>query len=89
LREEAEVNPAFSIARAPVGSPSLHSSSEERQEIAKERVMTTTPATDQGQIRALLDGVSQALRAKDAARLMSHYAPDVVQFSLASPSRRT
>jgi PhnB protein len=40
------------------------------------------------QIRALLDDWANALRAKDAERVMSLYAADLVQFDLAPPLKQ-
>ena len=40
------------------------------------------------QIRQALKGRVDALRSKDVARLLSHYAPDVRVFSLAPPLQR-
>lgn len=42
-------------------------------------------ASDQAQIRRLLDNWVQALRAKDVNGVMSHYAPDILVFDLAPP----
>ena len=39
----------------------------------------------EGQIRGLLDEWARALRAKDAARVMAHYAADSLTFDLAPP----
>jgi uncharacterized protein (TIGR02246 family) len=43
---------------------------------------TTTPTRDDVQVRDILDASARALRAKDIAALMSHYAPDMVTFDL-------
>jgi uncharacterized protein (TIGR02246 family) len=40
---------------------------------------------DETEIRALIDDLTRALRAKDPARALSHYAPEKVQFLLAPP----
>jgi ketosteroid isomerase-like protein len=42
-------------------------------------------ADGESQIRALLDDRVAALHAKNASRLVSHYAPEVVKFDLAPP----
>jgi uncharacterized protein (TIGR02246 family) len=49
--------------------------------------MTTenSKATDDGQIRGLMDDWARALRAKDINRLMADYAPDVLAFDLINP----
>ena len=49
--------------------------------------MTTenTKTNPEAQIRALLNEWANALRSKDAAAVMSHYAADLVQFDLAPP----
>jgi uncharacterized protein (TIGR02246 family) len=49
--------------------------------------MTTgnTRADDETQIRRLVEGWAEALRAKDVDRVVSHYAADIVSFDLAPP----
>jgi uncharacterized protein (TIGR02246 family) len=49
--------------------------------------MTTrhNKANDEAQIRALIEDWANALRAKNVDRVMSHYAPDLVQFDMAPP----
>jgi uncharacterized protein (TIGR02246 family) len=42
-------------------------------------------ATDQAQIRQLIDHCADSLRSKDVNGVMSHYAPDIVAFDLAPP----
>ena len=42
-------------------------------------------ASDEAQIRQLVDSWVQALRAKDVNGVMSHYAPDILVFDLAPP----
>ena len=49
----------------------------------------TKPASDEAQIRSLVDDHVNALRAKDADRVVSHYAADNVMFILAPPLRYT
>ena len=44
-----------------------------------------TKTTDKAQIRAVIEEWADALRNKDAHRALSHYAPNVVHFSLAPP----
>jgi uncharacterized protein (TIGR02246 family) len=44
-----------------------------------------TSKTSEAQIRALIEIQAQALRAKDARAVLSHYAPGVVTFDLAPP----
>jgi uncharacterized protein (TIGR02246 family) len=52
--------------------------------------MTSTgQSQDEAQIRALLAEQETALRARDAERLLSLYAPDAVKFDLAPPLRHT
>jgi PhnB protein len=45
----------------------------------------TSQARDDARIRTVIDDRARALRAKDAAGVVRHHAPDVVQFSLAPP----
>jgi ketosteroid isomerase-like protein len=54
----------------------------------KEKEMTTanTKAIEEAQIRTLIDNWANALRAKDANGVVSHYAADNVKFILAPPS---
>jgi len=49
--------------------------------------MTTgsSRASDEAQIRALIDTWAEAVRAKDVDAVMSHYAVDIVTFDLAPP----
>jgi uncharacterized protein (TIGR02246 family) len=42
-------------------------------------------ANDESQIRQLIDGWANALRAKDVNGLMAYYAPDILLFDLAPP----
>jgi ketosteroid isomerase-like protein len=42
---------------------------------------------DEAQIRQLLEVRATAMRARDAERLVSHYAPEIVKFDLAPPLR--
>ncbi len=44
-------------------------------------------ATNEAEIRALVDEMAAACRAKDVARLLRHYAPDVTAFDLLNPLR--
>jgi uncharacterized protein (TIGR02246 family) len=46
-------------------------------------------AIGETEIRALLDHVATAIRAKDVGALMAHYAPDVMTFDLLSPLQYT
>ncbi len=48
----------------------------------------TGSATDEAQIRALVDDWASALRAKDINRLMASYAPDVLTFDVVNPLQR-
>jgi uncharacterized protein (TIGR02246 family) len=48
----------------------------------------TGSATDEAQIRALIDDWASALRAKDINRLMASYAPDVLTFDVVDPLQR-
>jgi uncharacterized protein (TIGR02246 family) len=47
--------------------------------------MTMTKTHNEAEIRALIESQAQALRAKDARAVLSHYAPGVVTFDLAPP----
>jgi uncharacterized protein (TIGR02246 family) len=49
--------------------------------------MTTvsTKATNESQIRGVINAWVEAVRAKDAERVVSHYAADIVAFDLAPP----
>jgi ketosteroid isomerase-like protein len=53
---------------------------------------TTTPTREEAELRECVDGLAQALRAKDIDALMAHYAPDKrhvrLQAATASPGRR-
>ena len=51
--------------------------------------MTTenSQATDEAQIRALIEERVKAIREKDVGALMSHHAPDVVTFDALDPLR--
>ena len=51
--------------------------------------MTTenSKATDEAQLRALIDERIEAIRAKDIDALMSHHAPDVQMFDALDPLR--
>ena len=42
-------------------------------------------ASDEAQIRALIDAWAEAIRAKDVDAVMSHFAADIVTFDLAPP----
>ena len=42
-------------------------------------------ASDEAQIRALIDTWAEAIRAKDVDAVMSHFAADIVTFDLAPP----
>lgn len=44
-----------------------------------------TPAAVEAEIRAIMQGRIEAVQAKDAARLVSHHAPDVVAHDLLEP----
>jgi uncharacterized protein (TIGR02246 family) len=46
---------------------------------------TTTPTRDDAPIRACMDAVAHAFRAKDLTALMAHYAPDTVTFDVRPP----
>ncbi len=48
----------------------------------------TSSATDEAQIRGLIDDWARALRAKDINRPMTNYAPDVVSFDVVNPLQR-
>jgi PhnB protein len=45
----------------------------------------TTKTTDESQIRAVIEGWADAIRNKEANRVLCHYASNVVHFSLAPP----
>ena len=42
-------------------------------------------ATDEAQIRTVIDAWADAIRKKDAGGVVSHHGPDFVHFSLAPP----
>ena len=44
-----------------------------------------TPAAVEAEIHALMQDRIEAVHAKDAARLVSHHAPDVVAYDLLEP----
>jgi PhnB protein len=46
---------------------------------------TKAKATDEAQIRAVIERWADSLRNKDADDVLSHYAPKLVHFSLAPP----
>jgi len=46
---------------------------------------TNGGATGERQVRALIDNLADAIRAKDVDALMTHYAPDVLAFDLLPP----
>lgn len=50
---------------------------------------TTVQTRDEAQIRELMADWVAAIRAKDAERLVSRYAPEIVQYNLAPPLRNT
>lgn len=47
----------------------------------------TSKASDEAEIRALIDGAAKASRAKDVAALMANYASDVLVFDVINPLR--
>ena len=47
--------------------------------------LSTVQSPDEAQIRHLISEREAAMRARDAERLVSHYAPEVVSFDLAPP----
>jgi uncharacterized protein (TIGR02246 family) len=47
--------------------------------------MDSSRASNEAQIRALIDTWAKAVRAKDVDAVMSHFAPDIVTFDLAPP----
>jgi PhnB protein len=47
--------------------------------------MASGKATAEAEIRALVDDLAEAIRAKDVGGVMSHCAPDIVTFDLAPP----
>ncbi|MGV8842481.1 MAG: YybH family protein [Pseudomonas sp.] len=47
----------------------------------------THTGNDSVQIRSMLDDWTQAVLAKDVARIVSHYAPDIVAFDAIGPLR--
>jgi uncharacterized protein (TIGR02246 family) len=54
-------------------------------EPVNQSMSNTIKSTDEAQIRTLIDAWADALRKKDADGVLSHYAPSLVQFSLAPP----
>jgi uncharacterized protein (TIGR02246 family) len=55
----------------------------------KESDVARGQAIGETEIRALLNHVATAIRAKDVDALMAHYAPDVLAFDLLSPLQYT
>jgi PhnB protein len=53
----------------------------------KEKKMTSanTKATEEAQIRTVIDNWANALRTKNANGVVSRYAPDSIKFILAPP----
>jgi PhnB protein len=49
--------------------------------------MDKTTATERDRIRAVIEGVWTAIGSKDVEQTLSHYAPDLVHFSMAPPLR--
>jgi len=49
----------------------------------------TVPGQDEAQVRQLMAEQETAMRARDAERLVSRYAPETVKFDLAPPLRHT
>jgi ketosteroid isomerase-like protein len=47
------------------------------------------PSTDETQIRELIEARAAALKTGDVAAIVSYYAPEVVQFSLAPPLQQS
>jgi uncharacterized protein (TIGR02246 family) len=47
------------------------------------------PSTDETQIRELIETRAAALKTGDAETIVSHYAPEVVQFTLAPPLQQS
>ena len=47
------------------------------------------PSTDETQIRELIDARAAALKTGDVDTIVSYYAPEVVQFSLAPPLQQS
>ena len=45
----------------------------------------TAQSKDTDRVRAVIEDQAQALRAKDASRVLSAYAPEIVSFDLAPP----
>jgi len=56
---------------------------------SEEYTITTTQTHDDLQIRELFADQATAMQAKDAERVLSQYAPDVVKFDLAPPLRQS
>jgi ketosteroid isomerase-like protein len=52
---------------------------------AKRNVSQASTASNEAQIRAVIEDWAEAHRVKDAARVTSHYTPDNVQFGMAPP----
>jgi ketosteroid isomerase-like protein len=50
---------------------------------------STVQSQDEAQIRQLMNDQETAMRARDAERLVSRYAPEAVKFDLAPPLRHT
>jgi ketosteroid isomerase-like protein len=47
--------------------------------------VTSTPATEEGQIRAVIADRAAAIHDRDAERFVAHYAPQIVKFDLPPP----
>jgi PhnB protein len=71
---------SFAIALPGGGRPSPRHSQE-----GFEMPAARTNATNEAQIRAVIDAWTHALRAKDVGGVLAHYSPDVVQFDMAPP----
>ena len=50
---------------------------------------TSTPVTDEDQIRAVIADRAAAMHDRDAERFVAHYAPQVVKFDLPPPLQLT
>lgn len=51
--------------------------------------MTSSPAADEDQVRAVIADRADAMRDRDAERFVAHYAPQIVKFDLPPPLQYT
>jgi PhnB protein len=66
-------------------NPPTWAQSQEKETLKMKMDTRTSTATGENEIRALLDDWTDAHRVKDADRITSHCAKDIVQFIMAPP----